>query len=73
MEPVLHGHTLLFPVALFSTEELITSTFLSFVALVLYITLFVIAQPYKDAVYDKTDIPLLMTLLFGPVALFLDI
>ena len=50
-------------------EELITSAFLSFIALVLYIALFVIAQPYKDAVYNKTDIPLLMALLFGPITL----
>ena len=64
---------LLFTFTFFSTDELIMSTFLSFVALVLYITLFVITQPYKDAVYNKTDIPLLMALLFAPVALYVDI
>ena len=61
---------LLSPLALFSTEELITSGILSFVALVLYITLFVITQPYKDAVYNRTDIPLLMVLLFEPVTVY---
>ena len=61
---------LLFPLSFSFTEELITSAFLSFVALVLYITLFVITQPYKDAVYNKTDIPLLMALLFVPVTVY---
>ena len=63
----------LFPLAFSFIEELIMSTFLSFIASVLYITLFVIAQPYKDTVYNKRDIPLLMALLFGPVALYVDI
>ena len=61
---------LLFPLVLFSTEESIISAFLSFVALALYITLFVIAQLYNDVVYNKTDIPLLMALLFVPVAVY---
>ena len=61
---------LLFPLTFLFTEELITSGFLSFIFLVLYITLFVISQPYKDAVYNKTDIPLLMALLFIPVTVY---
>ena len=61
---------LLFPLAFFFTDQLIISAFLSFVALVLYIAIFVIAQPYKDAVYNKTDIPLLMALLFAPVTFY---
>ena len=61
---------LLFPLVFSFTKDVITSAFLSFVALVLYITLFVIAQPYKYAVYNRTDIPLLMALLFAPVTLY---
>ena len=61
---------LLFALVFSFTKDLITSAFLSFVALVLYITLFVITQPYKYAVYNKTDIPLLMALLFVPVTLY---
>ena len=61
---------LLFPLAFSLTVELITSAFLSIVALVLYIILFVIVQPYKKAVYNKTDIPLLIGLRFGPVTLY---
>ena len=61
---------LLFPLAFFLTEEAIIAAFLAFVALALYILLFVITQPYKDAVYNKTDIPLLMALLFVPVTMY---
>ena len=64
---------LLFPLAFSLTVELITFAFLSIFVLVLYITLFVIAQPYKDAVYNKTDIPLLVTLLCGPVTFYFSI
>ena len=63
---------LLFPLSFLFTEELITSIFISFVVLVLYITLFVITQPYKYAVYNKTDIPLLMALLVAPVKMNYD-
>ena len=58
---------LLFVLVFLLIEEAITAAFLSFVALALYILLFVITQPYKDAVYNKTDIPLLMVLLSVPV------
>ena len=61
---------LLFPLAFSFTKEVIISAFLSFVTLVLYLTLFVIAQPYKDEVYNKTDIPLLVALQFGPVTVY---
>ena len=61
---------LLFPLAFLFTEEVIIATFLSFVGLVLYILLFVLTQPYKEAVYNKTDIPLLMALLFVPVTVY---
>ena len=56
---------LLFPLAFSLTKEGIISGFLSFTALVIYLTIFVIVQPYKDTVYNKTDIPLLMVLFFG--------
>ena len=61
---------LLFTLVFSVTEEAIATALLSFVALALYILLFVITQPYKKAVYNKTDIPLLMALLFGPVTLY---
>ena len=61
---------LLFPLAFYLTEEEIIAAFLAFVALALYILLFVITQPYKDAVYNKTDTPLLMALLFVPVTMY---
>ena len=60
---------LLFPLAFSFTEKLTISVFLSFVVMALYITLFVIAQPYKYAAYNKTDIPLLMALLFVPATM----
>ena len=61
---------LLFPLAFFLTKEVVTAAFLAFVALALYILLFVITQPYKDTVYNKTDTPLLMALLFVPVTVY---
>ena len=61
---------LLFALVFFLTKEAVIAAFLSFVALALYILLFVITQPYKNAVYNKTDIPLLMALLFVPVTLY---
>ena len=45
----------LFPLAFLAI--IIIAAFLAF-----YILLFVITQPYKDAVYNKTDTPLLMAL-----------
>ena len=61
---------LLFPMVFFLTEEVIIAAFSAFVALALYILLFVITQPYKGAVYNKTDTPLLMALLFVPVTVY---
>ena len=61
---------LLFPMVFFLTEEVVIAAFLAFVLLALYILLFVITQPYKDAVYNKTDTPLLMALLFIPVTVY---
>ena len=61
---------LLFPMVFFLTEEAIIAAFLAFVVLALYILLFVITQPYKDEVYNKTDTPLLMALLFVPVTVY---
>ena len=61
---------LLFPLAFSFTGEIIKSAFLAFIALGLYMTLFVIVQPYKNAVYNKTDFPLLMILLLGPVTMY---
>ena len=61
---------LLFTLAFFVTEEVTIAVFLAFVALALYILLFVITQPYKDAVYNKTDTPLLMALLFVPITVY---
>ena len=63
---------LLFPLAFSFTKEIIISYSLAIVALVLYLTLFVIAQPYKNVVYNKTDIPLLVGLLFGPFTVYFN-
>ena len=54
---------LLLPLTFFFTRQIIFSLFLSTVVFGLYITLFVIVQPYKVRVYNKTDVALLMTLL----------
>ena len=61
---------LLFTLVFFLTEEVTIAAFIAFVVLALYILLFVITQPYKDAVYNKTDTPLLMALLFVPVTVY---
>ena len=55
---------LLFPFIFLFTRESMMCLFSFAVVLGLYITLFVIVQPYKNTVYNKTDVPLLMSLLF---------
>ena len=55
---------LLFPFIFFLTRESMMCLFSCAVVLGLYITLFVLVQPYKNTVYNKTDVPLLMSLLF---------
>ena len=54
---------LLFPLIFLFTMESMMCLFSCAVVLGLYITLFVIVQPYKNTVYNKTDVPLLMSLL----------
>ena len=55
---------LLFPFIFLFTREFIMCVFFYAVVFGLYITLFVIVQPYKNTVYNKTDVPILMSLLF---------
>ena len=60
---------LAFSVAFAFTKEPFVSMFISSVGLGLYIAVFAICRPYKEAVYNKTDIPVLMVLLLGAVEL----
>ena len=60
---------LVFPVAFAFTKEPFVSMFISSVGLGLYITAFAICRPYKEVVYNKTDIPVLMVLLLGAAEL----
>ena len=55
---------LLFPFIFLITREAMLSLFSYAVVLGLYVTLFVLVQPYKVTVYNKRDVPLLMGLLF---------
>ena len=55
---------LLFPFIFLTTREAKLSLFSYAVVLGLYVTLFVLVQPYKVTVYNKRDVPLLMSLLF---------
>ena len=54
---------LLLPLIFFTSKDYSTAPFLSSVLLSIYIASFVIMQPYKDAMYNKTDIPMLVALL----------
>ena len=54
---------LLFPFIFLFIRESMMCLFSCTVLLGLYLTLFVIVQPYKNTVYNKTDVPLLMSLL----------
>ena len=56
---------LLLSVIFYTTEDITVTLLFSVVALSLYITLFVIVQPYKVRVHNKTEVALLMTLLFS--------
>ena len=55
---------LLFPLIFFFSTGPMFTLLLFTVVLGSYITLFVLLQPYKITVYNKTDIPLLTALLF---------
>ena len=55
---------LLFPFIFLITREAMLALFSYAVVLGLYVTLFVLVQPYKVTVYNKRDVPLLMSLLF---------
>ena len=55
---------LLFPFIFLITREAMLSLFSYSIVLGLYITLFVLVQPYKVTVYNKRNLPLLMSLLF---------
>ena len=54
-------------------KNIVTSIFLSSVVLGIYITLFVIAKPYRVAIYNATDIPVLMSLLLIGVSVNISI
>ena len=54
-------------------KNTVVSTFLSSVVLGIYITLFVIAKPYRVAIYNTTDIPVLMSLLLVGVSQSINI
>ena len=56
---------LLLPFFFFMTQETMSCLFLFAFILCLYIALFVIVQPYKITVHNRTDVPLLITLLIG--------
>ena len=58
----------LFPFIFLITKEAMLSLLSYAVVLGLYITLFVLVQPHKVIVYNKTDVPLLITLLFHTCA-----
>ena len=54
-------------------KNMVTSLFLSSVVFGTYITLFVIAKPYRVAIYNTTDIPVLMSLLLVGVSAIVNI
>ena len=54
-------------------KNIVTSIFLSSVVFGTYITLFVIAKPYRVAIYNTTDIPVLMSLLLVGVSAIVNI
>ena len=56
---------LIFPFIFFMTTEITLPLLFSGIALSLHITLFVIFQPYKVRVHNKTDVVLLMALLLA--------
>ena len=63
---------LLFPILFSFAKDLSTASFLSSVLLSIYITCFIIVQPYKHTVYNKTDILMLMALLLALSSLNVD-
>ena len=60
--------TLLNVIIFFITKNILTSLFLLSMVLGTYITLFVIAKPYREVTYNKTDMPVLMSLLLASVS-----
>ena len=54
---------ILFMFCFLVAKNLVASIFIFTVVLGIYITLFVIAKPYRVAIYNATDIPVLMSLL----------
>ena len=63
---------LLMPLIFSIAKDYSTFSFLCSVLLSIYIAIFVIMQPYKDAMYNKTDIPMLVALLSINVSLTVD-
>ena len=59
---------ILFMFCFLVAKNLVASTFIFTVVLGIYITLFVIAKPYRVAIYNITDIPVLMSLLLVGVS-----
>ena len=54
-------------------KNFVTTLFLTSVALGTYITLFVITRPYRVAIYNRTDIPVLMSMLLVSVSVNINI
>ena len=54
---------LIMVLAFITFKQPVPCLFFSAIVLGVYITLFVIARPYKELVYNKSDIPMLMVLL----------
>ena len=61
---------LLLPFVFLITRESTLSLYSSTVVLSLYTTLFVLAQPYKVTMYNKTEVPLLIALLVLAFSMF---
>ena len=56
------------------TQDILVYAFLTTVLLICYVGLFVISQPYKEAVYNKTDMFILVPmLLFNVTSIFHEI
>ena len=62
---------LIVPFIFFITTKITLSLLFSVAVLGLYITFFVCVQPYKVMVYNKTDVALLMALLFADLIAYI--
>ena len=64
---------LLMPLIFSTAKDYNTFSFSCSLLLSIYIASFVIMQPYKDAMYNKTDIPMLVALLIINISLTVDL